>query len=61
MLKKKNPKNVIESGIWKGQGTWLIENTLPNATIFSIDIDLSIREYISEKVRYFEKDFNEID
>ena len=61
MLKKNNPKNVIESGIWKGQGTWLIENTLPNATIFSIDIDLSIREYISEKVRYFEKDFNEID
>ena len=61
MLKKINPKNVIESGIWKGQGTWLIENAVPNASIFSIDLNLSLREYISDKVNYFDKDFSDID
>jgi hypothetical protein len=61
MLKKLNPKNVIESGIWKGQGTWLIENTLPDAKIYSIDVNLSIRKYISDRVQYFDKDFFEID
>jgi len=61
LLKKINPKNVIESGIWKGQGTWLIENTLPNANIFSIDLNLSFREYTSDRVKYFDKDIFEID
>jgi hypothetical protein len=61
MLKKLNPSTVIESGIWKGQGTWLIENTLPNARIYSIDVNLGLREYISPKVTYFEKDFSAID
>jgi len=61
LLKKINPKNVIESGIWKGQGTWLIENILPNANIFSIDLKLSLRKYISNKVKYFDKDFFKID
>ena len=61
MLKKLNPKNVIECGIWKGQGTWLIEKTLPDANIFSIDIKLNMREYISDKVTYFNKDFSLID
>ena len=61
MLKKLNPKNVIESGIWKGQGTWLIEKTLPNAKVYSIDVALQLREYISDKVTYFQKDFSKID
>lgn len=58
MLKKIKPANVIESGIWKGQGTWLIENTLPKAKVFSIDIYLDFREYKSDKVAYFDKDFS---
>ena len=61
MLKKLNPKSVIESGIWKGQGTWLIEQALPDVKIYSIDINLEIREFISDKVTYFQKDFSEID
>ncbi len=60
MLKKINPVNVIESGIWKGQSAWLIEKTLPNANIFSIDLNLNFREYISERVKYFDVDFNQI-
>jgi hypothetical protein len=57
LLKKLKPRYVIESGVLKGQGTWLIEKSLPKAKIFSIDIDLSTRQYISKKVKYLDKDF----
>jgi hypothetical protein len=61
MLRKLKPANVIESGVWKGQGTWLIERTLPDATVYSLDVDLSFRAYISDRVKYFNRDFYEID
>ena len=57
ILKKINPSFVIESGVFKGQSTWLIEKTLPNAKILSIDIDLNQRKYISKKTKYSNKDF----
>ena len=60
-LKIKNPKLVIESGIWKGHSTYLIEAAVPDAEIVSLDLNLDFREYISNRVRYIEKDFNDID
>ena len=57
ILKKLNPSYVIESGVFKGQSTWLIENTLPDSEILSIDINLNQREYISKKVKYSNIDF----
>jgi hypothetical protein len=57
LLKKIKPKYIIESGVFRGQGTWLIEKTLPKSKIFSIDIDLSQRKYISKKVKYLNDDF----
>ena len=57
ILKKINPSFVIESGVFKGQSTWLIEKTLPNTKILSIDINLNQREYISKKAKYSDKDF----
>ena len=57
ILKKINPEFVIESGVYKGQGTWLIEKTLPNAKILSLDIKLHLREYISNKAEYSSLDF----
>ena len=57
ILKKVNPSFVIESGVFKGQSTWLIEKTLPNAEILAIDIDLNQRKYISKKAKYSDKDF----
>ncbi len=57
ILKKINPSLVIESGVFKGQSTWIIENTLPNAEIICLDIDLSKREYISKKAKYSNLDF----
>jgi hypothetical protein len=37
-LRELKPKHVIESGVYRGQGTWLIRETIgPNANIFCID------------------------
>tara|TARA_Y100000389_G_scaffold23422_1_gene20028 strand:+ start:233 stop:1114 length:882 start_codon:yes stop_codon:yes gene_type:complete len=59
VLKTLKPKFVVESGIWKGQSTWLIEKVLPHAKVISIDVKLDKREYISKskKVTYTNKDF----
>lgn len=50
-------KNIIESGVWRGQGTWFFEQANPNAEIFSIDINLKNRIYISDRAIYYNKDF----
>jgi len=57
LLKKIKPKYIIESGVFKGQGTWLIETVLPNSKVFSIDLDLAQRTYISKRVKYLDYDF----
>ena len=57
ILKNKKPSFVIESGVFKGQSTWLIEKTLPNSEVLSIDIDLNQREYFSKKSKYSNIDF----
>ena len=61
LLKKLKPQYVIESGILRGQGTWLIEKTLPKTKIFSIDINLGARKYISKKAKYLDQDFKYFD
>jgi len=57
ILKKIRPNFVIESGVYKGQSTWLIEKTLPKTKIFSIDPNLDNRIYISKKTKYSKLDF----
>lgn len=61
ILRKLKPNYVIESGVLRGQGTWLIEKALPSTKIFSIDLDLSTRKYISKKVKYLNRDFKYFD
>ena len=55
------PTYIIESGTWKGQGTWFCEQASPSSEIHSIDINLESREYISEKVTYHNWDFSWVD
>ncbi len=59
-VKKLKPKNIIESGVYKGQGTWVFRQALPDVRIFSIDPDLDQREWIDEKAEYFTEDFSMI-
>ena len=56
--KQFNPKYIIESGIWRGLGTWFFEQACPNAKIISIDVNLGRREFISPNVKYITTDFS---
>lgn len=57
-LRQLNPKYVIESGVYKGLGTWWIEQACPNAQIYCIDIDFSNIEYKSPSAFYLSEDFS---
>ena len=59
LLNTLKPEFVVESGIFKGQSTWLIENTLPKTKVLSIDTNLEQREYISKSslIEYSNLDF----
>jgi len=59
MIRQLAPKTVVESGVFKGLGTWLIEQVCDN--VHSIDIKLSQREYISRNVKYYDTDFTTLD
>ena len=61
MAKYLSPSLIVESGIYKGQGTWLLEQACPTAKIISIDLNLSQRVYISNNVSYRDRDFSELD
>jgi hypothetical protein len=54
-----SPEVIIESGVWKGQSTWLFENAVPEAKLISIDPRPELRKYISKKVDYRTADFSE--
>ena len=62
ILKKLKLKNIYESGIYKGHSTWLVENSLQNINVVSIDINLKLREYISsnKNIQYYEGDVEEL-
>jgi hypothetical protein len=57
ILKFLQPRVVIESGVWRGHSTWLIERTCPNARIFCLDPNLSRLVYRSMTATYLQKDF----
>lgn len=61
ILKQLQPKFIIESGVWMGQGTWFFEQVCPNSMIISIDPNPNFRRYTSNKVQYTNQDFLTID
>lgn len=61
LLKTIKPDFIIESGVWKGGGTWLFEVASPNSKIISIDPNPHFKEYTSGSATYLTEDFLEID
>jgi len=55
------PRAVVESGVWLGQGTWLLERACPQAELYCIEPALQRIRYRSERARYFAQDFATID
>jgi hypothetical protein len=54
------PKLVVESGVWKGQTTWLIEQAAPSARLLCIDPILSRLKYRSRTAEYATTDFSQL-
>ncbi len=61
ILRHLRPSVVIESGVWRGQSTWVIEQAVPDARIVCIDPRPDLREYTSRAARYETLDFSGID
>jgi len=58
IVKKLQPKYIIESGVWKGLGTWFFEQACPSIEkIYSIDPNTQFRIYTSPKAEYQTNDF----
>lgn len=57
LIRKLQPKYIIESGVWKGQGTWFMEKAAPQARIFCLDPNLKRLVYKSKKAVYSRVDF----
>lgn len=56
-LRKLQPQYIIESGVFRGQGTWLIDQLLPNTKVVCIDPNLQQIDYKNEKHTYTTADF----
>lgn len=62
IAKTLNPRIIIESGVYKGQGTWVFEKACPNAQLICIDPYPQYNEgYKSDKALYANIDFAQID
>lgn len=57
VVKKVKPKYLIESGVWKGLGTWFFEKASPDTKIISIDPQPNFRVYTSPNATYQTNDF----
>jgi hypothetical protein len=56
------PSIIIESGVFKGQGTWAFEQAAPNAKIICLDPFLKdYQGYRSNTATYYENDFSNLD
>ena len=60
-FKEMQPMLAIESGVWKGHSTYLIEAASPDSQIISIDPYPGNIIYKSKNAKYFDTDFNDID
>ena len=64
LLKKLKPAKIVESGVWRGHTTWLIEQLAPDAQLWCFDPRVvAIKEcfwYISDKAKYSAEDFGSV-
>lgn len=60
-LRRIKPSLVIESGVWKGLTTWVIEKSVPEANLICLDPQPEIRQYTSENASYPAMDFADMD
>lgn len=52
-----NPELIIESGVWRGQSTWVLREACPNAELHAFDICLKNLVVKARDVIYHEEDW----
>lgn len=55
------PKVIIESGVFRGQTTWVLRKACPKATIFCFDVDFSNLQYKDRDAIYSQADWSSFD
>ena len=62
VAKKLQPRVIIESGVYKGQGTWAFENACPTSQLICLDPYPQYEAgFKSDKAIYIHHDFNQVD
>jgi len=56
LMRQLQPGAIIESGVWRGLGTWFIEQACPQAEIYCIDINWKNLCYRSSRATYLSED-----
>lgn len=55
------PSLIVESGVWRGQTTWLLHQASPDSTLHGFDIDLRKAPPPAASVHYHEMDWSTYD
>jgi hypothetical protein len=61
MVQTLRPAHIVESGVFGGLGTWLLERAAPDARLYCIDLAPARRIYRSPRADYLTRDFAELD
>ncbi len=54
------PRLVVESGVYRGQTSWLLRRACPDARLYCVDVDLSQAQFRDASIRYHEGDWTEL-
>src|SRR5437868_9355258 len=57
-LRALNPTTVIESGVWKGQGTWFSQQACPTARLHCIEPFGQNIQWRATRATYYKQDFS---
>ena len=60
MLQTLRPTHIVESGVFKGLGTWMLEQAAPAARLYCIEPNPGSIVYRSARAEYFTRDFSEL-
>lgn len=55
------PALIVESGVYKGQSSWLLRRAAPAAAMHGVDLDLGQRAWRDESIAYHQGDWSELD
>ncbi|MEE8445085.1 MAG: hypothetical protein V3S44_07020 [Alphaproteobacteria bacterium] len=55
------PRLIVESGVYKGQTSWILRRAAPEARILAFDVELDQRDHIDPSITYHGGDWLEVE